>query len=245
MLKLITQRNPKSPVSEAFRTLRTNIQFSNIDKNITTIVVTSAGPNEGKSTVAANLAYTIGQEDRKVLLIDCDMRKPTVHKAFRITNLFGLTNILMEEKSIDDVVYTGKDEFGGLYVLTSGPIPPNPAELLNSTKMERFLKEARAEYDMIILDAPPVGIVTDAAILSTIADGVILVAASGEANIDETKRGKELLDKVNAHIIGAVLNKIPMEDMSQYRYGYYAYGEENLDEREKRPGKREKGRRSK
>lgn len=219
---LITFRDPKSPISESFRTLRTNIQFSSIDKEMKIIVVTSSTPTEGKSTIAANLANSIAQGEKKVLLIDCDLRKPRINKIFRFTNIEGLTNILMGEKTISDVVHRTED-LDNLSIISSGPIPPNPAELLGSKKMKDFLDKIRDEYDMIILDTPPVGLVTDSAVLSTLADGLIQVVAVSQTDIEMVKRAKELLDNVNANIIGVVLNKVPTEGRSYYKYHYYQY----------------------
>ncbi|MBU5436772.1 CpsD/CapB family tyrosine-protein kinase [Tissierella sp. MSJ-40] len=220
--KLITQTNPKSPVSEAFRTLRTNIQFSNIDKDIKTIVVTSSSPSEGKSTIAANLANTIAQGEKKVLLIDCDLRKPRVHKVFGLSNLEGLTNVIVGEKKLSEVVHNS-EELKDLYIVSSGPIPPNPAELLGSKRMKDFLDSIKEEYDMVILDTPPIGLVTDSAVLSTIVDGTILVTAVGQTDVEVVKRAKELLEKVNANIIGVILNKVPTEGRGYYKYHYYQY----------------------
>lgn len=219
--RLVTLNNPKSPISEAFRTLRTNIQFSSIDKEIKTLVVTSSSPTEGKSTISSNLAITISQSDKKVLLIDCDLRKPTVHKTFGLDNQKGLTNILMGEELSDAL--NKNEDLENLLILTSGPIPPNPAELIGSKKMKVFLDKIRGEYDMIILDSPPVGLVTDSAVLSTIVDGLILVGAVAQTDIEIAKQSKELLKKVNSNIIGVVLNKVPIEGRSYYKYHYYQY----------------------
>lgn len=220
---LITNNDPKSPVSEAFRTLRTNIQFSSIDKEIRTIVITSSKPGEGKSTVAANLAISISQEEKRVLLIDCDMRKPTVHKVFNIRNIHGLTNILMGNKELSDMDHKFNGEASNLSILPSGPIPPNPSELLGSNRMKSFLEQVKLDYDMVILDSPPIGLVTDSAILSTLVDGTILVVAAGQVEVEVAKRSRELLDKVNANIIGVVLNKIPITGRGSYKYSYYQY----------------------
>lgn len=239
---LITNNDPKSPISEAFRTLRTNIQFSSIDKEIRTIVITSSKPGEGKSIVAANLAISISQEGKKVLLIDCDMRKPTVHKVFNITNIHGLTNILMGNKELSDMEHKFNGEASTLSILPSGPIPPNPSELLGSNRMKAFLEQIRLDYDMVILDSPPIGLVTDSAILSTLVDGTILVVAAGQVEVEVAKRSRELLDKVNANIIGVVLNKIPISGRGSYKYSYYQYdnyyGEDNItSSRKKRKSK--------
>ncbi len=222
-VKLITQKNPKSPISEAFRTLRTNIQFSSIDKEIRTIVFTSSTPGEGKTTVAANLATSIALGDKKVLIIDCDLRRPRLHKLYQIPNIEGLTNVLMGDKSLEEVEYKGREESGSLSILTSGPLPPNPSELLSSVKMRDFLEDVKSKFDMIILDSPPIGLVTDSAILSTIVDGTILVIAAGQTEVEAVQRSKELLDKVNANIIGAVINKIPIGKRGAYKYSYYQY----------------------
>ncbi len=237
-LRLFTLKNPKSIVSEAFRTLRTNIQFTNIDKSIKIIVVTSSGPGEGKTTIACNLATSIAQTDKRVLLIDCDMRKPRVHKVFGISNLDGLTNILMGEKRLSDVEFKGDQDIKSLTLVTSGPIPPNPAELLGSRRMKDFLDDMRDQFDMIIIDSPPVNLVTDSAVLSTIADGVIMVVEVGKTDVDAAVSGKELLEKVNANLIGVVLNKIPTKGRSYYNYSYYQYDEYYEDSNSKKPKKR-------
>ncbi len=237
--KLFTLKNPKSLVSEAFRTLRTNIQFTNIDKNIKTLVVTSSGPGEGKTTIACNLATSIAQTEKRVLLIDCDMRKPRVHKVFGITNLEGLTNILMGEKKISEVEFRGDQNIKSLTVLTSGPIPPNPAELLGSRRMRDFLEDMRDQFDMIILDSPPINLVTDSAVLSTITDGTIMVVEVGKTDVEAAINAKELLEKVNANLIGVVLNKIPTRGRSYYDYSYYQY-EDYYEDNNK--GKRKKRR---
>lgn len=220
--KLITLKNPKSVVSESFRTLRTNIQYSNIDNEIKTIIVTSASSDEGKSSVVSNLAVSVAYTGKKVLVIDCDLRKPTIHKLMEISNLKGLTNVLIGEMELEEIVHKS-GELETLYILTSGPIPPNPSELLGSRTMENFLNSLKSEYDMIIIDSPPVGLVTDAAVLSTKADGVLLVVAAAEVEIEEIKRAQELLEKVNANILGVVLNKVDIKSKYYYKYGYYQY----------------------
>lgn len=157
-----------------------------------------------------------------MLLIDCDLRKPALNKAFNIWGLKGLTNILVEGEDYTDVLFE-VPEINGLEVIGSGPIPPNPAELLGSNKMKFFIESMIEKYDMVILDAPPVGLVTDSAILSTIVDGTILVCAVGEADINATKRAKDLLNKVNANILGIVLNKVPISGDGYYKYHYSQY----------------------
>lgn len=231
-LDLITLTNPKSPVAEAYRTLRTNIQFSNIDGNLQTICVTSSGPGEGKSTTISNLAETFAQAGNRVVIIDCDLRKPRLHKVFKLTNTMGMTNLLSGQVSIEDVTHiTGSD----LTVITSGPIPPNPSELLGSNTMKKLLDDFEKRYDIILIDAPPVGVVTDAAILSTIVDGTILVVASGKTEIEGAKRAKQLLENVGARILGVTMTMIPVSKKGYYGYQYYSYydGSETATPRKK------------
>ena len=217
---LITIKNPKSPISEAYRTLRTNIQFSNIDGNLRTICVTSSGPGEGKSTTISNLAETFAQAGKRVVIIDCDLRKPRIHKIFNLSNTMGMTNLLVGQVDIQSVEQKAGSD---LTVITSGPIPPNPSELLGSTMMKNLLNEFKKQYDIVLIDAPPVGIVTDAAILSTIVDGTILVVASGRTEIDGAKRAKQLLENVGARILGVAMTMIPVSKKGYYGYQYNSY----------------------
>ncbi len=207
MSDLITISNPKSPVAEAYRTLRTNIQFSNIDGNLQTICVTSSGPGEGKSTTISNLAETFAQAGNRVAIIDCDLRKPRLHRIFKLTNTKGVTTLLSGQSEIEDVIQVAGSD---LTVITSGPIPPNPSELLGSKRMKDLLEVLKKRYDIVLIDAPPVGLVTDAAILSAIVDGIILVVASGKTDIDGAKRAKKLLENVGARILGVTMTMIPV-----------------------------------
>lgn len=221
MLKnLVALKNPKSRSAEAFRTLRTNIQFSSLDNELKSIVVTSSGPGEGKSTVMSNLAITMAESGKRVILVDCDFRKPSIHKKMGVTNAIGLTNILVQNVAKEDCM--AQSIVKNLFILTSGPIPPNPAELLGTKKMRDFIEELKSEFDMVLIDAPPVLAVTDAQILSTIADGVIFVASYGEAQKNALVDAKELIDKVGGKVIGIVFNKVP-ESVSGY-YGKYYKG---------------------
>lgn len=219
--RLVVHTDPKSPVSEAFRTLRTNIQFSSLDNPMKTIVVTSAGPGEGKTTSVINLGITMAQSGSKVLLIDGDLRKPVLHKIFKVSDQSGLTYILAGGLDYKEGVSPTYIE--GLEILPSGVIPPNPSELLISNKMKQLLKEVSKDYDFVLIDTPPAAMVTDAAILSAMVDGTILVCASGQASIEETKRAKKLLENVNANIIGIILNKIPVNQNGYSQYYYYQY----------------------
>jgi len=224
---LLVHEKPKSPISEAYRVLRTNIQFSSVDKPLKVIAITSSGPNEGKSTTISNLAITFAQSGSKVLIVDADLRKPTIHKLYDFRNQLGLVNILAKKEALGICIHDTLVD--NLYVLTSGPIPPNPSELLQSESMKKFLDEVTEIFDIVLIDTPPVGSVTDAAILSSMVDGIILVAASGQVKIDEIKRSKELLEKVNANIIGVVLNKLDKNAQGNYYYYYYYYYGETDD----------------
>ncbi|KYH28014.1 MULTISPECIES: CpsD/CapB family tyrosine-protein kinase [Clostridium] len=230
---LIVEKEPKSIAAEAYRTLRTNIQYSSFDKDIKTILVTSSGPSEGKSTTTGNLALTMAQSDKKVLIVDCDLRKPTVHKKFSISNEKGLSNYLIGEVELDDVIVKYSEN---LYLLTSGTIPPNPAEMLSSKKMKEFLDLMKEKFDTVIIDSPPVLAVTDAQILSTEVEGVLLVAASGQTEKEALIRAKELLLKVKANILGVILTRVP-QDSGKGGYTYYYYygdGDDNHKKRRKK-----------
>ncbi|UZJ79336.1 CpsD/CapB family tyrosine-protein kinase [Fictibacillus sp. KU28468] len=217
---LITHNNPKSPISEQYRTIRTNIQFSSVDHENRVLMVTSAGPAEGKSTTVANLAVVLAQQGKSVLLVDGDLRKPTVHYTFKVSNIHGITNVLTRQLSLDDAVQRTKVE--ELFVLPSGPIPPNPSELLNSKAMEMMVEDASQKYDYVLFDSPPVLAVTDAQVLSSHCDGVVLVTSSGQTEKDEALKAKELLENANAKILGVVLNG---KESNSTNYYYYYGGE--------------------
>lgn len=227
---LLTLKNPKSPVSEAFRTLRTNIQFANVDNELKSIAFTSAGPGEGKSSTIANIAVAIAQTGKSILVIDADLRNPSQHKIYGLSNGEGLSTTLVTEVPLLSQVQKGALE--GLDVLPAGPIPPNPAELLGSRKMRQLLDEAKNHYDMILIDTPPTIAVADSSILAQIVDGVILILSSGEVNRDYAIRAKEQLDKVGAKILGAVLNKVELKTKEHYYY-YYYHGETGSKKRRK------------
>lgn len=220
-VNLITYMNPKSPASEAYRILRTNIQFASPDKEIKTILITSSTPDEGKSTTIVNLGIILAQAGKKVLIIDCDLRKPVIHKSFRLANDSGLTNILVSNIESSNVI--NKTYIENLEILTSGPIPPNPAELLGSKKMKNLLDELTKIYDYILLDTPPIGLVTDSALLAALADGTIFVISSGKVVVEMAKRSKDSLLKVGANILGVVLNRIPKNEKGYYNSYYYKY----------------------
>ena len=220
--ELITLSDPKSPVSEAFRTIRTNIMFSSLDAPLKKLLITSPSPNDGKSTIAANLAIVLAQAGKKVLVIDLDLRKPTVHKKFGVENIKGFTNFLLGDAKLEDIVKTVAG-IPNLYILTSGPLPPNPAELLGSQKMKKILEQLKDEYDVVVIDSPPVIPVTDAALLASIVDGVVLVLSQGQTRIDVAQKAVEQLKNVGARILGTVLNNVNTNGGSYYYYYYYHY----------------------
>ncbi|RYL93940.1 CpsD/CapB family tyrosine-protein kinase [Sporolactobacillus sp. THM19-2] len=216
---LITFYKPKSTTAEQYRTIRTNIDFSHVDSDLKTIMFTSAGPGEGKSTTAANVATVMAQQGKRVLLIDADMRKPTMHYTFRLINTQGLTTLLTKRTTFDETIQ--KTEVENLYVLTSGPIPPNPAELLSSVVMDSFIKHALTLFDTVIIDTPPVLAVTDAQILANLCDGTVLVVRSGETEKEAALKAKDLLSKAKAKVLGVVLNGKPISKSDSHYYYYY------------------------
>ena len=223
MKELIVHQDPKSPISEAYRGIRTNLQFANVDQSFKTILVTSATAGEGKTTTLCNLAATLADAGHKVAIVDCDLRKPRIHKFFGISNQSGVTDILMNNDAYG--LYTHESYHKNIFIITSGKIPTNPSELLNSEAMKRFVMRLKEAFDYIIIDTPPVVPVTDALIMSTYIDKVVLVCASGQLEIDMAKKAKESLEKVNASILGVVLNKIPV-NAKKYHYYYYYKNEE-------------------
>lgn len=217
--KLITAIDPKSAISEQYRTIRTNIQFSSVDQEIRTIMVTSSGPAEGKSTTVANLAVVFAQQGKRVLLVDADLRKPTSHYTFNVTNTFGFTSVLTKQMTLEQAIRNTEVE--NLDVLTSGPIPPNPAELLASKAMDQFFNEVQQQYDVVLFDTPPVIAVTDAQILANKCDGTILVVFSGKTEKDQLVKAKELLQSAKGKLLGVVLNHKEIQGSSHYYYYYY------------------------
>lgn len=211
----IVEKDPRSIASESYRTLRTNLQYSSFDEEYKVIVVTSAEPGEGKSTTAGNLALSIAEGDKKVVLIDCDLRKPSLHKKFEISNTVGLSDVIVGKESISIV---GHRYNNNLTVLTSGKIPPNPSEMLGSKSMKALIDALKKVFDYVILDTPPVQAVTDAQILSTRADGTLLVIRAEKTKKDSVVNSINLLKKVNANIIGTILNGVDTKRNSYYYY---------------------------
>ena len=226
MNNIVTIENPKSPIAESYRNIRTNIEFSNIDKDLKTILFTSSQQNEGKTTIVSNLAVTFANLDKKVIIVDCDLRNPSVHKKFKIGNIYGVTDVLLEKKSFNSRVK--ETDVKNLDIITAGEIPFNPSEILSSKKMKEFINNLKEVYDYVFIDTPPIGIVTDAGILSTYSDGVAMVVGSGEVSIELAKVSVERLNKINANLIGVILNKFNIEGTNS-QYGYYGmyYEEDN------------------
>lgn len=228
---MVTIAQPRSPTSEAFRVLRTAVQFSAIDKNSKVLLVTSGSINEGKSTVSSNLAVVLAQAGHKVLLVDADLRLPSLHTVFGISNKRGLTSMLLEYRSndtVDDelanlVLKTIQEtRVNGLEVMASGPLPPNPSELLGSKNMIQILKGLTELYDYVLLDSPPALSVTDAVVLGSLVDATLLVARSGKSRKDLVRQTANKFKEINARILGCVLNDLP----SNKNYGIYYYNKD-------------------
>ncbi len=224
--RLMVQKAPRSPMAESYRVLRTNIQFSNVDQPAKVILVTSANPLEGKSTTAANLAAAMAQGGLSVALVDADMRRPSLHQIFEVPNDCGLTNALLQDEiTLNGALSTTKVE--NLRLMTTGPLPPNPSELLGSQRMQRLLATLREQFDAVIIDSPPVLAVADPAVLAPQTDGVVLVVGAGETRRDAAKRAVSNLTQVGARFLGVTLNKFSMNGRGyDYYYYYYAAGGE-------------------
>jgi len=218
---LIVQASPHSSRAEAFRQLRTNLQFLDVDRPPKSIVLTSALPQEGKSTTTCNLAIALGQAGLKVALVEGDLRRPRLAEYMGMEGAVGLTDVLVGRADLDHVLQPWGD--GQLLVLPSGPTPPNPSELLGSQQMQDVLADLESRVDLVLLDAPPVLPVTDGAILATQASGVIVVMCSGKTTREQAQRAVETLRSVDAHIYGIILNMVPAKGPSGYGYGYYGY----------------------
>lgn len=209
--------NSKSLVAESFRTLRSNLQFSEFGKNIKLIVITSTSPNEGKSEVSINLAASLAQQGKKVIIIDADMRKPTQHKLTEVSNTEGLSTFLLKRSGVDSINHLTINDVN-LDVLTSGPVPPNPAEMLASVSMEQTLKAFGDFYDYVIIDTPPLLATTDAQILASIADATLLVVDIKKTKRRQVIESRRRLDNVGAKLLGLVMNKINSHKDSYYYY---------------------------
>jgi len=218
-ISAITQMDAKSPVAEAYRLLRSNIQFASIDRELRTLLITSASPEEGKSTTLFNLGVVMAQSGKKVILLGCDLRKPTLHRLCGGHNRVGVTTVLLGQKTVDEALQ--KTGVPNLLLLNSGPVPPNPSELLGSAGMRTLLEQLKERADIVLVDSPPVLPVADAVVLSAIVDGVLLVVSAGHTQYQVAKDAKAALDNAKANIIGAVLNNVPVTKGNYYYYYYY------------------------
>lgn len=226
-VKMITVTDPTSVDTEQFNTIRTNIKFSNVDKDYKTLMVTSPNISEGKSTVSANIATTFAKQGLHTLLVDSDLRRPTVNATFGIDNPQGLSNYLSERNfDINSIIY--KTSVKNLYVMPSGPIPPNPSELIGSKRMAELIKKLSDQLDLVIFDAPPVLSVTDAQIISTNVDGTILVVRANKTEKAAVKEAVRLIKQVGGHIIGTILNDVEVKGSGYYGYyDYYGYSKDS------------------
>jgi capsular exopolysaccharide synthesis family protein len=239
--KLVTVSQPKSPNAEAYRVLRTNLLFSAVDNPPRVLLVTSSSPSEGKSTTLANLGVVMAQQGQRVVLLDSDLRRPTLHRLFQLPNQSGLTNCLLHEHpSAADFMQPTKVE--NLSVLTTGPLPPNPAELLGSARFGELLNDLQAHADVILLDSPPALAVTDAPVLARQVDGVLLVVDAGVTRRQWATNAQETLSKVGAKVLGVALNRLkPKGSGYYYYYHYYYYSSDDGDDTQKGKRRRRSG----
>ncbi len=237
---LVTISAPKSTASESYRGIRTSLLFTAAETSPHTIMVTSAAPSEGKTITSANIAVTMAQAGNKVLVLDCDLRRPKMHRIFNVARDRGVSNVLAGNCQLEEVIL--KTSIPGIDIIASGPVPPNPSEMLGSKQMTQLLESVRGKYDRIIVDSPPVTAVTDAVILSRMVDGVILVVRAAETHGEIVKNGLQLLQSAQCRILGAVLNGVNMgrDSYYYYQYYYYYYGEDGEKKKKIRRKKRER-----
>jgi non-specific protein-tyrosine kinase len=216
MDSIVTLSDPASPAAEAYRTLRINLEFASVDEPLRTLLVTSSGPGEGKSTAVANLAVAMADGDRVVILVDADLRRPSQHELFGLPNERGLSTMFRNEDAFNDPPLQAIPD-STLKVLTSGPLPPIPSQLLAARKMDQVIARLAEEADVVLFDAPPLVAVTDATLLASKVDGVLLVVKAGNTRRDHVRAAKDRLEKVNARLVGAVLLNAPFDaTLEQY-----------------------------
>jgi capsular exopolysaccharide synthesis family protein len=219
--------NGDSPVVEAYKALRTNLLFSSVDREVKTIVVTSAVANEGKSRTAANLAIVLAQAGHRTLLVDADFRRPSQHRIFGRVRNVGLSNLFVQEMP-DTSLFALDEQVKDLVVLPSGPTPPNPSELLGSAQMKALLARFRKGFDYVVMDTPPVNAVTDASVLAAVADGAIIIVETNKATYPAVQHAKQALERVGGKVLGSVMNKVKAAGGAYYHYEYgYGYGARN------------------
>jgi non-specific protein-tyrosine kinase len=215
---LVTVSDPRSAAAEAYRSLRTNLSFSGLDAPIHTLVATTAAPQDNKSIVISNLAVVLAQGGNRTLLVDCDLRRPALHEIFGLDNSAGLTTMMLDESVMGNPPLQ-ETEIENLQLLPSGPLPPSPADLLGSQRMDAVISRLKESADIVLLDAPPVMAVTDAAVLGSKVDGFLLVISAGTTRREHAERAKQMLEKVNIRIVGAVLDNAPADAVTGSYYG--------------------------
>ena len=213
--------DPSGAASEAYRALRTNLLYAFVDEPPKVILLTSPGPKEGKSTTCANLGVVLAQADKSVLLVDCDLRRPTMHQTFGLRNFRGVVDILVDKRNPQEIWY---EFMAGLKIITAGPLPPNPAEILGSRRFTEFLEKMRGEFDYILVDAPPVEAVADPVILAAQADGVLLVLNAQKTRKGTLRQSMRSLQAVGTRVIGTVMNDVTASKGGYGRYQLYTYG---------------------
>lgn len=212
-MTLVTLTDPRSPASEAYRSLRTNLSFYSLDAPLRTLVVTSPAPNEGKSTAVANLAVTMAQSGRRTILVDCDLRRPQLHELFNLSISPGLTNLVLDEVAEIPLQPT---EVENLWLLSSGPTPPNPADLLGTNKIDQIIAALLNRADFVLFDAPPVMAASDAAILGAKVDGILLIIQAGKTRRDQSARAREMLERAKVRVVGVALTNAPKDSVMGY-----------------------------
>jgi capsular exopolysaccharide synthesis family protein len=222
---LFASSQPRSVVSEAIRSLRTNLEFAAVDEPINTILITSGTPGDGKSTLAANFAWVVAQSGKKTLLLDADMRRPSIHKFFDLSNRLGLSDLIRSKNSMDQLINPVKSQ-PNLSVITSGRIPPDPSDLLSSKRMKKLIKEFRSTFDVTIIDCSPM-VVSDPQILASRVDGILYVVEPGKIRTPQITTPIEQLKRVNAKVLGIVFNRISAKNNAYYYGGYYYYSSYN------------------
>ena len=220
MSDIISHRNPKSVIAESIKILRANLQFANVDGKLKTVMITSSVPGEGKSFTVSNLAVAFAWLNKKILLVDCDMRRGTQHKQFGVSNVLGLSDLLID-RSADYSKYIKNTSIENLDVITSGTVPPNPSELLSSQSFDKFVDEMKQEYDMIFFDLPPVTVVSDAQIVASKVDKTVIVTRIKVTPLEDLQKTKRMLENVNASIAGVVVNGVKMAGKKYYGKYYY------------------------
>lgn len=218
--ELVVIGNPKSHIAESIRTIRTNLQFSSVDDDVKTILVTSTVPSEGKSFISSNLAVAFAQNDAKVLIVDCDMRKGRLHKIFNVTNEKGLSNLLIDEVEDEFRHYIRKTKIDNLYILTMGTVPPNPSELLDSVKNKLLIKVLKKKFDYIIFDGVPINGLTDSLIMARLVDKVVIVSALKQTRMELLENTKRSLQSVGANVAGIIVNKTAPSGTNYYNHYY-------------------------